>query len=766
MPKFPRPRPLSPPSFTSEEQECEDISLGLRTDIPVRALPLGASPYMEGVRIDKRSLTKDFGNVALGSGAPATVLCLVEHGFINDSKVTKEYFIRMYKSGGTLILERWNGSSWVSDTSLAATFNEEGIRAASTLGVLLIALPQDNILARVEDITRVKVQRDTFEAGTITTLGGTKAASLTLPGAGSALSDIFTIKFHMFASMTDGDRLRIKVRALQNGVELDSRTFESVGENVSEDVELVVETSDSSDIILTIHWIDLKGGPQANFSDHSLTLTPDSGTQWTGTKSENPSEFDQSEYIFNYILEPQDETELDTHAALTVQFQVNTGSGFNTVSERTFSNSDDIKLQDLTQSITVNNAPSGSQFRILISNQVDPTDDWEIIEAFVTFKTVEMPEDPGYEFEVTPDEIIYQYEQTVTGPVIERISTAPKAFWVDSFADRAVALWDDGDTQIFGWSANGIFDEWEEYGSGRIILVDTRVEPIDPLQATAPVGEEHLAIFRERSIMRAYRTGQASPAIGVRSWIPGIGTKSPFSIRIGPPGVLFFGSDKMVYLLTSNGLTPMGSPIHEEVGELTFDPALVQSGYDYVHQEYALCIPPNKWYFLDLLRYFSNNEVIWRYREENFERVSVTDLTDVNNQSRINFACDGHIVRRMDSTSYQRAGSPHTGLWESPMLNQKGSSNEETLKRLVLLVDSPDAVTLDVDFSGDGGVTWPQQIAGNVLASNGEIQRVEYFPLNLTGFDLRFRIRFEPDSGLKVPGFIVNTLQRSELPFA
>jgi hypothetical protein len=129
---------------------------------------------------------------------------------------------------------------------------------------------------------------------------------------------------------------------------------------------------------------------------------------------------------------------------------------------------------------------------------------------------------------------------------------------------------------------------------------------------------------------------------------------------------------------------------------------------------------------------------------------------------RILFTPTTFQVRAISPDVLTRDGSPHTGIWESPPLNPRGDSSLFTLDRLILLISSDDEVTLPVEFSFNGGRTWPVEREGQILESEEGIQRIAYFP-SVTGFDLRFRIRFEPDSRLTIQDYITKLVRRSNV---
>jgi hypothetical protein len=226
----------------------------------------------------------------------------------------------------------------------------------------------------------------------------------------------------------------------------------------------------------------------------------------------------------------------------------------------------------------------------------------------------------------------------VAQSTFEPIDPGPGARYLIHFARRLVALQDLGDRQVFSFSADGLLTDFDtiELGAGKLFLVDTRSDGIDALQGGAVLNSNFLAVFRQRSIMRAFETGNVQQAIGVVTWIENLGTNYPFSIRNVLGGVMFLGHDQMVYFLNEQGPRAVGLPIHQEIIEnLTGDLTLVDSAWDPTFGEYYLGYPVGPateitrvWVF-DVDRFLQTQEIVWRRKPMDVQRFATGGISEV-----------------------------------------------------------------------------------------------------------------------------------------
>jgi hypothetical protein len=124
------------------------------------------------------------------------------------------------------------------------------------------------------------------------------------------------------------------------------------------------------------------------------------------------------------------------------------------------------------------------------------------------------------------------------------------------------------------------------------------------------------------------------------------------------------------------------------------------------------------------------------------------------------FADGGNQVRRINESLLTRPeGFPST-YWVSPALNSEIEDLEATLTLITLMYIATGVGTLLLDVSKDGGQTWEQEKSLEV--SEALVIRRVSAGFNLTGFDLRFRIRFPESPLILIHEYSARILPRSE----
>jgi hypothetical protein len=204
---------------------------------------------------------------------------------------------------------------------------------------------------------------------------------------------------------------------------------------------------------------------------------------------------------------------------------------------------------------------------------------------------------PGtIEFTYVSDTVIW--DSTQVAPAGTSPNPVPKPTFISAFGDRLIALRRTNDEQIVAASADGIAENWifnstvpGYFGGFVAAYPDTRSDPIDPFQSSASLTNDVFALFRERSIMRGFETGNFQIPIGVQHWIEEVGTESPWSVHQVKGGIIFLGHDKQVYFLNEGGPQPIGEPIRLDLERADFNPYFVEAFYDNVLGEYWLGIP-------------------------------------------------------------------------------------------------------------------------------------------------------------------------------
>lgn len=234
---------------------------------------------------------------------------------------------------------------------------------------------------------------------------------------------------------------------------------------------------------------------------------------------------------------------------------------------------------------------------------------------------------PSDSFFITPGAFYWKESTNELLIVDATAAIAPK--YMAAFGDRLIFFQSIGggtstgiELQSLAWSVDGSILDFSGTGSGQIFLFDNPSDVVDALQGGAQIGNNILAIFRERSIMRGFETGNSAQSIAAVHWIEGLGTDCPFSITPVPLGVCFLGNDGMVYFLTEQtGPVPIGEAIQDEIlSKLSIANRVegVQAGYDYTNRHLWLAVPDagasttmKTVFIFDLGRFLKVNEKQW-----------------------------------------------------------------------------------------------------------------------------------------------------------
>jgi hypothetical protein len=600
----------------------DQLDLGIRGDLKARQLPEGSSPNLWDIRFERGGFRKDFGEVYLGQSAPTDILVIVEHKFISMEGGNARQFhrlIRLFRNVlGQAELQIWNANAeqWVFGgiavnhlTDSPTRIQTRYVRAVSVQNVLLFAVMGASILIR-EESPILDPREDFFDNEQLNEEGESTVAIF------SAIEEVYFNRFiaHFNATLhlLEVGTLEVEIIVEVAGEELGSTT-------------LIIDRPPETDPV-DIMDIEIPFIAQ-------LELGDEVHLKIKRIKSFNPSILDSED-----LLTSGEEVEFQTPAIDTVSIDNDEYTWYWTVEYQGigaqstwwlyhYDASEDewIFLDEVNVAAT---STSMNHSHTLELPQVEEGDRFGL-------RFLSATSDVGYdgdrvewasgeaEYEVTVigENITYD---AIIGTELDFYETnGPEALWIESFADRVVALCDGPDTQMLWWTPSGEVDNWDPtaVGAGNMALFDTRNDPIDDLQCAAPLSSDSLAIFRARSIMRAFRTGQSVQAIGVNHWLENIGTESPFSRQVTPIGIIFLGHDRMVYVLTESGIRPVGLPIHQLLVErLTDNLHKVDTVFDPVFQYYYLGIPVFgsekicEVYILDVGRLMNEDKVVWRRR--------------------------------------------------------------------------------------------------------------------------------------------------------
>jgi hypothetical protein len=611
---------------------------GFRGDVSPRSIQPGQTPVLDDVRFERSAIRKDFGWQAIGVPAAFPVLGLIEHKFISEG-LEFARLVRIFKDASDfLVIEVWDGANWVFvDTSDPITVNDVYLSVLSAQGALYMA-EGSQILCWLEDFATVTNENDFDPATNNLIAQGNASIAVVSPAfpAGILQYSIgYNVTFNRVVTEPgEGDVVVIQFKhegtALGTAVHMANRL--DAFPLLTGDQAFIInrQIADLDEIQMEI--IQIRSPNLIAQDDVSPLSPPAATTPHNIMPKTGVNKADNDSYRITTFLPFFD----SGGCFATLEYFVDDGGG-SFVSLGTIQYAAPVLGGDATF-IIPNLVGPDVRFGVSLISQIGGCGTfanfsrvkWTGIETDLVVhcnnKAVQGDPTAGVTYETSG----------VAQSTFEPIVPGPGARYLVHFARRLIALQDLGDRQVFSFSVDGILTDFDGAGSGNLPLVDTRSDGIDALQGGAVLNSNFLAVFRQRSINRAFETGNIDIAVGVVTWIEDLGTNFPFSIRNVLGGVMFLGHDSMVYFLTEQGPRAVGLPIHQEIIEdLTGDLSLVDSGYDPTYAEYYLGYPVgaateiDKVWVFDVDRWLRNQETVWRRKPMDVQRFATGGISEV-----------------------------------------------------------------------------------------------------------------------------------------
>ncbi len=632
---------LPPLSFQGAEDTIRPVQSGMnggfRGDVSPRLMRPDESPSLDDIRFERGAIRKDFGWQSIGAAAGSTVLGIIEHKFI-DGQLTFHRLIRIIRTATLAALEVWDGVNWVATDTSVETINNVYLSMVSAQGAVYIA-EGSQILCWVEELAKTN-EEDDFPASNALRNALETAIATISPASGIALD--YQVNYDVTVNSSPSQDTTIVVEFLHLAVVLGEKGFfvsqsETFPFNFSDQKFNFTRLIANLDTV-TIRVKSAQGGGVA--TNTNAISTGGGAKDLEGLKSPTATPAIDDKYKFDIIFDS-----LTVGCTVTVGIYADFGAGL---------------VQQTTVDI-VSDAGTGQvlDFEVTIPGLINSGAKFALHRESIAGGGCSLPGDATFAAglqqvkwdQTNADFTVHGHNKAVnlddpagvtyqtTGAAISSftpIDPGPKAKYLAHFARRLIAFQDIGDSQSFAFSVDGILTDFDGAGSGQLFLVSSRSDPIDALQGGAVISSNFMAVFRARSIMRAFETGNVLQSIGVVDWIENLGTNSPFSIRNVRGGVMFLGHDNMMYFLTEAGPRECGLPIHQElITNLTSNQDLVDSGYDPVFAEYYLGIPvagastiTRVWVF-DVDRFLRDGSQIWRRKPLAVQRFATAGVSIV-----------------------------------------------------------------------------------------------------------------------------------------
>lgn len=616
---------------------------GFRGDVSPRSIQPGETPVLDDVRFERTAIRKDFGWQAIGLAAAFPVLGLIEHKFISEG-LEFQRLVRVFQdAGGFAAVEVWDGADWILVNTSAESINAVYLSMISAQGALYFS-EGSQILCWLEDLAPVLTEQD-WPGSNALNFEGRTTELIVSPGFVDPVDYTIAFRVNIFIKPETSTPTTVLVQFLHEGTSLGTALFTGTRNEsypLLFDNELFVfnrQIDDGDE--LQIKVLQVTSGDKEEIVDNSpigpgLNPPADPTNIILKTRPNSKANGDIYEIVTVFIG-----GNLDSSSCFaTLEYFLDDGDGIfvslgteqfqgPTLGARVPFTLPGLDVPNVRFGVTLISQIGGCGAAANFSRAVWVTTNASI-EVHGNNQAINMDTLPGLSY----SSVSGSPQSTLTA-----IDPGPSARYIIHFARRIIALQDMGDRQVFSFSADGLLTDFTtiELGAGQLFLVDTRSDAIDALQGGAVLNSNFLAVFRQRSIMRAFESGNAQQAIGVVSWIENLGTNAPFSIRNVLGGTMFLGHDNMVYFLTEQGPRAVGLPIHQEIIEdLTGDLDLVDSAWDPTFGEYYLGIPVgptatviDKVWVFDVDRFLKTQETVWRRKPMDVQRFATAGISEV-----------------------------------------------------------------------------------------------------------------------------------------
>lgn len=636
--KYRQLQPLDPASAQALQKPVQrGMDGGYRGDVSPREIPFDSSPELSEIRFERGAIRKDFGWTAIGAAAPQVIIGLIEHKYI-DAQLQFHRLVRFYVNGtNNLVLEVWDGVNWVLTDTSAETVTAAYLSMVSALNCLYAA-NGEFVFRWCEELEKTLQENDFPESNAIGIIGFDVQATVT-PASATALE--YSINYDVQIDGNPGGTFppdtSLTLEFYHGSTLLGSRQFVVTASQglVNFDDQSFLFTRIINDLdVVSIRMAEVTGGLFQNEAE-LFALGGGGEPDIVAPKNDvQPADSDEYQFFIVFDSVPAMST---AQAEILVEFNSNPGAFFAQTIVQGTNNTGSAAPVAIEPTVVIEQPLNDFITRFGINSltggvSVDPgnTVEWSRRQLNLSVhghnKAVNLDEPAGVTYETTGAIV----------SVFEPIDPGPGGRFLTFFARRLVVLRNFGDSQSLAWSRDGLLEEFTGSGSGEIILVESRSDPVDDLMGTAVLSSNFMALFRRRSIMRVFETGNPELALGAVSWIENLGTNYPFSIRNVRGGVIFLGHDQMVYFLTEGGPVAIGLPIHQDLIEtLTGDLSLVDSGWDPTFGEYYLGIPEGAattitlaWIF-DVDRFLDQQEIVWRKRPMTVQRFAAFGVSEV-----------------------------------------------------------------------------------------------------------------------------------------
>lgn len=383
------------------------------------------------------------------------------------------------------------------------------------------------------------------------------------------------------------------------------------------------------------------------------------------------------------------------------------------------------------------------------------------------------------------------WEVDFSANTVQQIDGAPKAKYIETFADRIVAA--NVATTVGGlrastvmWSASTDPTVWDPAVNITAGETDLALERIgDEITGLAALND-NLVILRRTSIWVATRQPFSQSPLRFDSYVSGIGCDMPYTLQKIPNGILFGDQrTKDVYLFDlTSAPQPLGAAVSREMLSDLTSLGFAQGAYDPFEREYHLGVVEDgqtnisKTWVISLDRgaisYDSGPANITTLGVVSLPiaSVAIDDLVGTIDAqtgtiddyggggqvtpSLFKGTSTGEVLRQSYDFSTDWDSSTFTFSWHSPNLGS--SSNRRTFKDIIVRALVPTTGVVTIEQSRDE-TTWENTTAPSYTGATTR-QAVRAPKTQLTGDDLYFRVTTAV-GGFRMYSWFVRMLQKN-----
>jgi hypothetical protein len=296
------------------------------------------------------------------------------------------------------------------------------------------------------------------------------------------------------------------------------------------------------------------------------------------------------------------------------------------------------------------------------------------------------------------------------------------------------------------WSVKFDHTDWDGLGSGYEDLLSAPGGRPDKQTAIIPISDEAAYCVRSNSIWQLGNTGDFDAPFSFSQVFSGIGTKLPATVARITRGFIAVGDNGQVWKVTPEGYEDISPAVSSDFKVPVADLKLMSAAYDIKFDEYRVVVPGDSDTTAQKVMRYSIPNKAWTedvypfpIRSISYSMVLTLDDTDLGEGIRYPgfiyaMRDDGKWVVRDDPASnnlllkdvnFAGARAASGFRLESGDIKITDPIRRIEFSELIAWYESEEEITLNFDYSYDGGVTWNLASQLDVPATAGRPRAVK-----------------------------------------